>query len=604
MIKSVPTLTLVALAALLGVLSPAPGLAQLIRYEVNWDLDAPNSHYFNVRMTFSNPESGPVSVRIPSWRPGSYLIQDYARNIVRFAVHDGSGNPLVFRKTDKATWEIDATPAQGISVTYQAYSRQLDGGSSYLDETEAYLNPVTMLMYIPGRELEPAVLSINKPDSWKTATALDYRADVDGYWAEDYHELVDSPFLISPTLDLLSFEHGGTTFELAIQGEGGYDPDRLVSDFRKMVEAQTNLIGVIPFDRYVFLFHFLRRSFRHATEHKNSASIVIGPVDFSKPGAYLSVLGISSHELWHAWLVERIRPEAIFHPDYSKEAYTSMFWLYEGITSYYGALTLLRAGLTDVDAYEKSLGSIMGRFKDTPGREVTSVAMSSWDVWTKSQGPPPNSSFSFYMAGNVLGAILDMEVRGRTRNRQSLDDVIRYLYQNYAARDKGVPEDGFQKALETITNGTFQPFFDDYVYGTKPIDYDRYLFHAGYTLEKGIDSKKPEAQLGIELSAQHEAVTISSVRPGGGAYLAGLDIDDVIIAIDGKKATRNNITDLLNAYAPGETVEVSVFRRDRLMSFNVELGGGGNTTYRLRRMDDTSPLQNQTRRDWLNLPAG
>ncbi|MFV1980112.1 MAG: M61 family metallopeptidase [Rhodothermia bacterium] len=599
MIKSVRTLTL---AALLGVLSVSPALAQLIRYEVAWD--TPNSHYFNVDMTFSNPENGPVSVRIPSWRPGRYIIQDYARNIVRFAVHDGSGNPLAFRKTDKATWEIDASPGQEISVTYQAYSRQLDGGSSYLDETEAYLNPITLLMYIPGRELEPAVLSIAKPDSWKTATALDYRTDADGYWAEDYHELVDSPFLISPTLDVLSFELGGTTFELAIQGEGGYDPDRLVADFRKMVEAQTNLMGVIPFDRYVFLFHFLRRRFGHAVEHKNSTSIVIGPVDFSKPGGYRSVLGISSHEFWHAWLVERIRPEAIYRPDYSKEAYSSMFWIYEGITSYYGGLTLVRAGLSEVDAYEKNLGSTIGRFKDAPGREVTSVAMSSWDAWTKSNGAPPNSFYSFYTAGNVLGLVLDMEVRGRTRNRRSLDDVIRYLYQNYAARDRGVPENGFQKALETITNGTFQPFFDDHVYGTKPIDYDRYLFHAGYALEEGTDPKKPEAQLGIDLSGEQETVRISSVRPGGGAYLAGLDIDDVIIAIDGKKATLKNMTDLLKAYAPGETVEVLVFRRDRLASFKVVLQGGGNKTYTLKRMDDTNPLQNQTRRDWLNLPAG
>ncbi len=599
MIKSVRTLTL---AALLGVLSASPALAQLIRYEVSWD--TPNSHYFNVDMTLSNPENGPVSVRIPSWRPGRYLIQDYARNIVRFAVRDGSGNPLDFRKTDKATWEIDASPGQEISVTYQAYSRQLDGGSSYLDETEAYLNPITLLMYIPGRELEPVVLSIAKPESWKTATALDFRTDVDGYWAEDYHELVDSPFLISPTLDVLSFEHGGTTFELAIQGEGGYDPDRLIADFRKMVEAQTNLMGVIPFDRYVFLFHFLRRPFGHAVEHKNSTSIVIGPVDFSKPGGYRRVLGISSHEFWHAWLVERIRPEAIFRPDYSKEAYSSMFWIYEGITSYYGALTLVRAGLSEVDAYEKNLGTTIGRFKDTPGSEVTSVAMSSWDVWTKSRGAPPNSFYSFYTAGNVLGLVLDMEVRGRTRNRQSLDDVIRYLYQNYAARDRGVPENGFQKALETITNGTFQPFFDDHVYGTKPIDYDRYLYHAGYTLEEGIDSKKPEAQLGIDFSGDQETVRISSVLPGGGAYLAGLDIDDVIIAIDEKKATLKNMTGLLKAYAPGETVEVLVFRRDRLASFDVVLQGGGNKTYTLKRMDNTNPLQNQTRRDWLNLPAG
>jgi predicted metalloprotease with PDZ domain len=590
------------LGVFLTILAVVNSFAQLVHYQVSWE--ETNSHYFHVEMRFENPEPGPVSVRIPSWRPGRYIVQDYAKNIVAFRASDDSGADLRFRKTDKATWEIDAAPGQSVTVNYLAYSRQMDAGSSYLDETEAYINPVTMLMYLPGHELEPVTFSVQRPDDWMSATALSYSSEMDGYWAADYHELADSPFIISPTLEIHSFQHGGTTFEVAIQGDASLDRERFVSDVRKIVEVQTSIMGVIPFDRYVFLYHFLPHQFGHGVEHKNSTSIVIGPAEFDKPGMYRRLLGITSHEFWHTWLVERIRPEAIYLPDYSEEAYTSTLWVYEGITSYYGALTLRRAGLITEEAYEAQIAGTIGSFKDDPGREFTSVAMSSWDVWTKSRGAPPHSYSSFYTAGSVLGLLLDLEVRGRTRNRQSLDDVMRYLYQNYAARDVGVPEDGLQTALETVTSGTFAPFFDDHVYGSKPIDYNRYLFFVGYALEQATDPAKPEVKFGVDASPTGGSVKIARLRPDGSAFRAGLAMDDEILALDGQRVTTSNLTDLLMGLSPGDTTTVTVFRRDHLRMFDVVLDGGGNTRYELRRLPDTTLLQNQTRRDWLNLAAG
>jgi predicted metalloprotease with PDZ domain len=203
-----------------------------------------------------------------------------------------------------------------------------------------------------------------------------------------------------------------------------------------------------------------------------------------------------------------------------------------------------------------------------------------------------------------MGLLLDMEIRGRTRNRQSLDDVMASLYLEYAARDRGVPEDGLQRAIEAITNGTMQPFFDDHIFGTEPIDYDQYLYHAGYMLEIGAHPDKPSVQLGIDMAQNGDEIVIKSVRPESAAFEAGLDVDDKLLAIDGHRVTRDNLTRLLGSFAPGDTVRATFFRRDNLQTANIVLKDGGNTTYKLVRLPDTSLLQNQTRRDWMNLAAG
>lgn len=574
--------------------------AQEVAYRIDWG--APNGHYFDVEMQFQNPEDGPVSVRIPAWRPGRYVLQNYAKDIIRFSAADGEGAPLPVRKTDKGTWEIDAAAGQRVTVSYQAYSYVMDAGSSYLDAHEAYINPVTLLMYIPGQELLPVTLSVKRPEGWKAATQLTLDSSRNLYVAQNYHEVVDAPLIISPTLDIHSFEFAGVTFEVAIQGSPELDVDRLLQDLQKIAEVQANVVGVIPFDRYVFLYHLLDRKVGHGVEHKNSTSIVMGPS--SDPGFYDHILSVSAHELFHAWLVERIRPEAIYHPDYSSEQYTTTMWIYEGITSYYTSVSLVRAGIISEEQFLRRIAGSISSFESSYGKNITSIAMSSWDSWTKQGEAPPHTYYSFYTAGEIMGLLLDMEVRGRTRNRQSLDSVIQYLYQEYAARDRGVPEDGLQRAVETITSGTMQPFFQAHVFGTDPIDYDRYLFHAGYKLQPVTEADAPTVSLGVQFAEGSDEPVIGSVHPESAAFEAGLDIDDTLLALDGNRVTRNNVQDLLKHYQPGDTAPATIFRRNKLETIQVTLKPRTVSRYELVRLPDTSLVQNQTRRDWMNLAAG
>ncbi len=590
-----------ALLILVSAMSSNPVLAQEVAYGISWG--APNGHYFDIEMRFQNPEQGPVSVRMPEWRPGRYIMQNYAKNIIRFAAVDGEGASLNFQKTDKGTWRIDAAPGQEVVVTYQAYSHDDDAGSSYLDDHKAYINPITMLMYLPGHELMPTSLSVKKPADWKTATQLVMDETRNVYVSENYHELVDGPLMISPDLEMSSFEFAGATFEVAILGHADLDMPQLLSDLQKIAEVESNLMGVVPFDRYVFLYQFFDRRAGHAVEHKNSSEYILGPA--SAPGLQGHILSVSAHELFHAWNVERIRPEAIYQADYSSEQYTTTMWIYEGITSYYASVALVRAGLITEEAFLGRLAGSIKAFETSYGKDITSIAMSSWDSWTKSDGKaPPDTYYSFYTAGDIMGLLLDMEVRGRTRNRQSLDSAMQYLYQEFAARHRGVPEDGLQRAIEAITSGTMQPFFDSYIFGTEPIDYDKYLYYAGYRLEVGVDPALPPVWLGIELVEGKDAVVIKTVHPETPAFKAGLDIDDTLVGLDGHEITTSNLQDLLRNYKPGDTVSVTYIRRHELKKVDVVLESGGNKTYKLVRLPETTLIQNQTRRDWMNLAAG
>ena len=455
-----------------------------IRYTLSWP--EPQTHYFHVRIDIMRSITGPVDVCMPAWRPGRYIIQNYARYVVGFEAFDTTGQQLSYKKTDKNTWRVEAGAEYGVVVQYRVYANVLDAGESYLNEREAYVNPISVLMYLHGKEHNPCVLSLNKPNGWNVATPLDFDVSMQGYPAADYHELVDSPFIISPDFEVHAFDHDGARYELVFQGEGNYDPSHILDEVKQIVQAQVDMMGVTPFKRYVFLYHLVPHRFAHGVEHKNSTCIVLGPPDFTDPQFQSRFRDFTAHEFFHVWNVERIRPEAIYYPDYSKEMYTTTMWVYEGITCYYTDLSLLRAGLYTIEQFFEELAGALTRYDLALGRKVTSVAMTSWNSWISSKAPP-DTTYSFYLAGHVLGALLDLEIRNSTANRKSLDDVFRYLYTEYAEQDRGVPETGFQNALETIAGRCFQGFFDSYVYGHEAIDYNEFLVHAGLRIQQSGD---------------------------------------------------------------------------------------------------------------------
>ena len=581
---------------MINIASPAQESPR-IRYHIGWD--QPNLRFYDVTVTIEKPDNPVTQLRIPNWRPGRYMIQNFAQNVVEFRAENESGKPLQFAKIDKDTWEIATGNTQQLVAKYRFYANELDAGNTYLDDTEAYINPATILMYLPGKELLPVALSVQIPQDWAIATALDFDETLRAYPAENYHELADNPLIISATMDKLVFSHQNVRYDVAIVGNANYNAERMRDDLKKMVAEQVKIFGEAPFKRYVFLYHFVDYRMGHGVEHKNSTSIVVGPTDFSDESTYSRWLSYTAHEFFHAWNVERIRPEGIFYPDYSQPNYTELMWWFEGVTSYYEGITLTRMGYYPLFRYLGKMTNSITSLENNAGNRITSAAQASFDDWAKAFGAPPGTSISFYQKGEILGFLLDLEIRKRTNNQQSLDDVMRLLWKKYGSQQLGVPENGIQTAIEAVAGSSFADFFERYVSGTETPDYGKYLSVAGLEIVE-IDGDSSQPDLGVRLSGDERETRIRSVRLDSPAANGGLAIDDILLAVNGQRIHSENYQRIMNRFQPDETIRVAVFRRNQLREFEVQLSPNPAKRWVIRENPNATPAQKSVLNSWLN----
>lgn len=544
-----------------------------------------------------------VEVRMPAWRPGRSVMQNYARYVIDFEARTIDGQSLPFEKVDKDTWRVVTLGQDQVEISYRNYANVLDAGESFLGENEAYLNPISVLMNVSGRMEEPVGLTIQQPSGWLIATPLTPNGASNSFLAGDYHELVDSPFLVSPDIEMLSFETRGATFDIAMLTDWDYDREKLIDHHRAIVDVEIDIMGIVPFDRYLFMYHIVPEQAGHGVGHKNSTSIVLGPSSvMTMPtegefagGMYRAFLGVAAHELFHAWNVERIRPEVMYPTDYSTEQYTTQMWIFEGITDYYADVTLQRAGLTTDEAFMGGLASTIGAFDKNPGRKVTSIAMSSFDSWSKQNDSPPGTFYSFYTAGKAMGLVLDMEVRGRTNGEKSLDDVFRYLYREYPAKDRGVPESGFRSALEVVTGTSFKTFFDDHIYDTKDVDWQASLAKGGLLIDERAGTD-PAVWMRVYMGG---GPTILASDPSGRAITSGLADGDTFLKVGDATITDGaSFERAFAAYQPGDTAKVTVLRDGTEVTMDIEVGVSP-TSLVMEIDSDASPTAVAIRNSWL-----
>ena len=555
-----------------------------VRYRIR-PLD-PDAHLFEVELTLDTPASGGQRLALPAWIPGSYMIREFARHVVRIEARS-RGRRVAIAKVDKHTWQAAACRGP-LEVKYRVYAWDLSVRAAHLDRSHGFFNGTSVFLRALGFEQAPCEVEIAPPEGgaylgWRVATTLERAgAPPHGfgrYRASDYDELVDHPVELGE-FTLVRFEACGVPHEVAITGRHDIDGERLARDLAAVCEAQIRLFEPrtrrAPFDRYLFLTRAVGDGYG-GLEHRASTALLCARDDLpwagmrGTPDGYRRFLGLASHEYFHSWHVKRIKP-AVFAPyDLEKENYTRLLWIFEGFTSYYDDLMLARAGVIGTGDYLEALGGTIGQVLRAPGRFVQSVAESSFDAWIKyyrQDENSPNAIVSYYAKGALVALCLDLTIRVRTQGRRSLDDVMRHLWQRFG-RDfhtagTGLGEDAFPGIVADATGLDLASEIRAWTEGTGELPLAGLLSEAGIAMRLD-PASGAGPRLGARLQARGGELAITSTIAGGAAQRAGLSSGDVIVAADGLRVTEKSLATLLERRATGSTLRVHAFRRDELI---------------------------------------
>ncbi len=557
-----------------------------------------HAHLFEVACTVDDPDPGGQRFRLPAWIPGSYLIREFARHFVSVRA-ELDGRAVAIAKEAKDLWR--AAPCTGpLTVIAHVYAFDLSVRAAYLDATRAYFNGAVVFLCPEGRAEHPCEVLLVRPQDadkheWRVATTLP-RADAPEYGfgtyvAASYDELIDHPVEMS-AFALASFDAGGARHDIAVTGRIHADLDRVGRDLRRICQWQIDLFGGAPasrapFDRYLFQIAAVGEGYG-GLEHRTSTSLLCRRDSLPSFGIekqddeYVGFLGLASHEYFHAWNAKRIKPAAFVPYDLARENYTRLLWAFEGLTAYYDDLALVRSGVIEPPHYLELLGRAITTLLRTPGRNLQSVAEASFDAWIKFYRPDenaPNAVVSYYTKGSLVALALDLTLR---LSGSSLDAMMRALWQRHGATGIGVPEYAIAAIAAELGRCDLDDFFARYVHGTDDPPLDDLLRQFGVTLnlrparsdddrggKPGKDRSAPDAPsvcwLGAKLAAGAEA-KLQQVYTGGPAEHAGLAGGDIVVALDGLRATSEAIRRLLRRRQAGESLTVHAFRRDELFT--------------------------------------
>jgi predicted metalloprotease with PDZ domain len=523
-------------------------------------------HLVSVETTLEGdgPLPAPLTAFMPVWTPGSYLIREFARHVEALEV-EADGAPAIARKVKKNAWSIEHAGARHIRVRYRVWANDLSVRTNHADASHAFLNGAGTFFAFEGFEDTPCTVRVECPPAWRVITALPRNAD--GAFVADAHAaLIDAP-IAAGVLDEERFIALGKEHTVAIWPQGSaspHDRSRFARDLRTIVETQAQIFGgALPYERYVVLLHLWPRG-RGGLEHASSAALLASPNAFSSRDGYLDLLSLAAHEAFHVWNVKRIRPAAFVPERYDGETYTRTLWWFEGGTSYYDWRTLRRARLATLAEYLEHLGSEIAYVDATPGRLLAALEDASFDAWIKLYRPDENtanSTVSYYRKGEIVCALLDLEIRARSKDARTLDHVVRALWNEHA--NVPVPEDGLLPLFERVAGVPLEDLFRAWIRTPGEIDYDASLAHAGLRVERSMRHDAP-ASLGLRARADGLRTLVSAVPRGGAAHRAGIDVGDEILGIGGRRVDGPSTIDAaLGSRAPGESVEVILAREGK-----------------------------------------
>ena len=553
-----------------------------------------HKHFIDIDLKVKTRGEKSLSFQLPAWRPGRYELADFAKNIQKLNAFDENGNEIPFLKITKDLWEVACDGTLEVTITYNYYANVLDAGSSYLDQNQLYVNPVNCCMYVVGRENERYSLKLDLPKDYQIACGI--KNNNNTIVADNFDVLAESPFIASNNMQYINYKVDGVTYHIWIQGSCQPKLENLSADLKAFTIEQVKNFGSLPVDDYHFLFQITPYRSYHGVEHTNSTVILMGNVEDVFEKQYDNILGICSHELYHTWNIKAIRPKEMLPYDYSKENYSRLGYVAEGVTTYMGDLMLKRSGVFNWQQFLKTQDENLKRHYENDGRHNMSVADSGFDSWLDGYSLGiPNRKTSIYADGALNMLMIDLFIIEHTDGKYSLNDVMKRLYVEYLT--SGYTEDDFQQLCVEYGGFNVSEVFSNHIYGIE--DYTNSLKSAldivGFELVKVNNPNLSADKYGFISIVNNGKHIIKKVQNNSSADTNGIAVDDEVISVNGIDAKGKKMNDLLSDNTG--TVSMKIKKRFGTTEMDLECGHF-YPIYKLQKLENADDKQLTYRTVW------
>lgn len=519
----------------------------------HFECKIPTSQFIQITLNIQPTVSGELTVQFPAWRAGRYQLANYAENIRGFHIVDDHGKSVATRKISKDAWVFKAENQGSYHVQYEYFAGKMDAGSAWVDDRQVYVNFVNCCPEVKEMPHSPISLSYSLPQ-WPESICTLKRTENHTYLARDYQDVVDSTLLAAKHLTNWNYQVEGINFTIWIHGEIHFEQAQFISLFRKFTQTLLRDFGEFPEKEYHFIFQLLPYKHYHGVEHRRGTVITFGPTEsLAQPGAMEELLGVSCHELYHAWNVCRIRPQELLPYDFSKENYTQVGLILEGITTYMGDLYLLKSGVYDFPTYLRHAEKTINRETDHFGWKNHTILESSFDLWLDGYVPGiPDRKVNIYTRGSLLAWCMDILL---LKQGSALAVVMKKMWEQFGKPLLGYSMEDFESIVthEFADPSEIKSFFLNYVHGYE----DLFPYLTLLLTDIGIEISDVYGadillhQCGIRTSPER---IITQIHPGSKAFRLLMRNDRII-----------------NHIIQEEVAQLEIQRQGREMSLTVPL---------------------------------
>jgi len=564
-------------------------------------------------------DSNTIEVQLSTWRSARYQLQYYAKNIQYFTVTDQKNQAVKFRKITKDRWQVFTEGIKEIKIRYNYYANQLDAGGSWLDEEMLYLNFSNCLLYVEGRIQEEYEINISLPNNYEVVCGLEKSKNVvnsssyrEGeqlcHWqlkAQNFYQAIDAPMLASAQMQHQSYQvaKSDTIFNVWFYGKVQPNWEKLIADFKAFTQKQVDIFGSFPEPDYHFIFLIPNFPVYHGVEHYNSTVIVLGADEsFDTPDFYNNILGVSSHELFHAWNICKIKPKELMPYDFTQENYFQTGFVVEGITTFYGDWLLARSGVWSKEQYFNELKIFFRRHFYNFGRLNMSVADSSFDLWLDGYvAGIPHRKGSIYIEGAMACLILDLEIRQSSNYQKNMDSVMLLLWERFGKKQIGYSTEDYIDLVNEVAGKDMKSYFEECIFGANDLAarLNQALQIIGCELFTSYSPSSYVRDFGFAAALQNGELSIELIEPNSPADKV-LALKDKILMVDEQPIFENGHSRLSELLEGKKQAQLTIIRNGKTKKISLEADGKAYLPeYELRELAQQTEMQASAFAMWI-----